>query len=137
MTACIAVLQGQIFGVRWTDAVSAAVVGAVLGGFFSLSKEGFSFFLRWLDHKAAVKRQRRAVYGRLAQHYFQMGVGAWKSLEAWRKASQDITALEHAAGLDTGGTPAPDMIFLTRYDDLQLATDVLQLADEDPDAVTA
>jgi hypothetical protein len=128
----------NVFGVPLSDAaMAAAIVGAVLGGAFSLSKEVFAFFLRWLENRAAVKRQRRAVYGRLAQHYFQMGVGAWKALEAWRKASQDIAALEGAAGLDTGGTPAPDMIFLSRYDDPQLATDVLQLADEDPDAVTA
>jgi len=118
-------------------AVAAAIVGAVLGGAFSLSKEAFAFFLRWIDNRAAVKRQRRAVYGRLAQHYFQMGVGAWKALEAWRKASQDIAALENAAGLDAGGTPAPEMMFLARYDDPQLATDVLQLADEDPEGVTA
>jgi hypothetical protein len=128
----------NIFGVPLSDAaVAAAIVGAVLGGAFSLSKEAFAFFLRSLDHKAAVTRQRRAVYGRLAQHYFQMGVGAWKALEAWRKASKDIGALEDAAGMELGGTPAPDMIFLSRYDDPQLATDVLQLADQDPDAVTA
>jgi len=128
----------NVFGVPLSDAaVAAAVVGAVLGGVFSLSKEAFAFFLRWLDHRAAVTRQRRAVYGRLTQQYFHMGVGAWKALEAWRKASQDIAALEGGAGLDTGGTPAPDMIFLSRYDDPQLAADVLQLADQDPDAVTA
>jgi len=128
----------NVFGVPLSDAaVAAAIVGAVVGGAFSLSKEAFAFFLRWLDNRAAVKRQRRAVYGRLAQHYFQMGVGAWKALEFWRKASQDIAALHNATGMELGGTPAPDMIFLSRYDDPQLATDVLQLADRDPDAVTA
>lgn len=125
-----------IFGVPFTDATRIAVVGAVLGGFFSIFKEAFAAGLQWLVRRGDRSRDRRALYGRLAQHYFQMGVGAWKALAAWKKATGDIGGLAAATGVEAIGV-APDMVFLEQYDDQGLATDVLQLAAEDPDVVTA
>lgn len=132
-------LQNNFLGLPLSEtAVAAAIVGAVLGGVFSLFKEGFAFVLRLLERRGEAKRQRRAIYGRLAHYYYQMGVGAWKSLQAWSQAIEDIRAYAARAGLaDEGPSVAPDMGFLSSYDDPRLATEVLQLADQDPDAVTA
>src|SRR5690348_6876016 len=113
--------QGQFLGVPWTDATRIAVLGAILGGVFSLFKEGFAFGLRLLERRGEAKRQRRAIYGRLAQHYFQMGVGAWKALAAWKKGTGDVGGLAAATGVEAIGV-APDMMFLDRYDDQRLAT---------------
>lgn len=132
----LTVPQGQFFGVPLTDAARVAVVGAVLGGFFSIFKEAFAAGLQLLIRRGDARRARRALYGRLAQHYFQMGVGAWKALAAWKKATDDVTGFAAATGVEAIGI-APDPAFLARYDDPQLATDVLQLAAEDPDIVTA
>src|SRR5258708_3273805 len=99
--------QTTFLGVPLSD---VAVVAAVLGGFFSLSKEGFSFFLRWLERRAQTKRQRRAIYGRLAQHYFHMGVGAWKVLQAWGEVTADAPAHEVGAAAESPSF-APHMAF--------------------------
>ncbi len=82
--------MSQFLGVSWTDATRIAVLGAVLGGFFSIFKEVFAAGLQWLFRRGDEQRGRRALYGRLAQHYFQMGVGAWKALAAWKNATGDI-----------------------------------------------
>ena len=92
-----------IFGVPFTDATRVAVVGAVLGGFFSIFKEAFAAGLQWLFRRGDERRARRALYGRLSQHYFQMGVGAWKALAAWKNATGDIAGFAAATGVEAIG----------------------------------
>jgi hypothetical protein len=119
-------LQNVLSGVRWTD---AAVIAAVIGGVFALTKEGLSFVFQLLEEKRQRKRIRQSLYARVWHDYFQMGMGAWKALLAWQMFYDDPIIAQAA-------TEPPDTGFLFLHDK-QLAVDVLQLADESPEIVAS
>lgn len=122
-----AVLQTGVLGVTWTN---AAIMAAVVAGTFTITRELLTFALERLRKRWDRDVEQQELFGRIAQHYFQMAVGASKALVMWSSVVKDLQNL----GLP--GTSPPAVDFLDHYDDATLPRDTAKLAAVSPEAVS-